>query len=309
MVKRKAKSAFCSRLTICCWVFWSLTLCASDKEADLDRSADITSQYKASIISETLAALIKQASKSGYSVHILSKHTENSFRVVILLGEKHCLNFCGTNEAGRALVDCVPLRGVEGYTPNSIVSKAFCYCLAPLMFCCSAFNAMKCGSMTNYAYESSKEKLNLVEAGNLDPKVVGLEEGHKADVAEDLAMLTIFVSAAGAVAVPIVWVYAPHAAKYVAYAVAALGSYIMSGIIAGPLLEKFLPKSWPTGWTRWLGYYGLAVHRNETMVDNIELAFDTHPEYDKLLSIVGMSHLPGMIKLLVKEKGYTEIDF
>ncbi len=86
------------------------------------------------------------------------------------------------------------------------------------------------------------------------------------------------------------------------------GSFVLGGV-AGAILEKCLPVSCSTRWTKWLGVYGLVVARNETMVANIENSFEEDPDYKAMVVVTGRGHQIGMARLLTTEEGYEEIAF
>lgn len=253
-----------------------------------------------------LQEALRRADEEGLTVKILTKGLGQDARWVIVLGEKHCCNCVSTSQAGRAVVDEVPLRGVEGYLPKSFITKAACCLLAPCSSCIQCGYQSSCGSLTNYAESTTPgEKTSLLEDGTQHTiKVFRLEEGHQGDLSEDLGMASyVAVALSGAAAL----VNCAFSSYPVFYASLGVVSYVGLSQMAVFMLEACLPWSMSTSWLRWFGINGLVVARNETMAPNIERIFHNYPDQTMLVVIVGKAHISHLLRLLINEHGYEQV--
>lgn len=254
-----------------------------------------------------LQEALRRADQEGLTVKILTKAHAESYKTVIVLGEKHCFNCASTSLAGRDVVDEIPLRGVEGYLPKSFISKAACCVLSPCSSCIECGYQSSCGSLTSYAHDTTPdEKTSLIEGGaGHKIKVFRLEEGHQGDVAEDLGMVSyVSVALSGLAAL----VNCAFNSYPVYYACLGVVGYVGLSQIAVFMSEACLPWSASTSWLRWFGINGLVVARNETMAPNIERIFQQNPDQTVQVAIVGKAHIAHLLRLLINEHDYELVE-
>jgi hypothetical protein len=91
--------------------------------------------------------------------------------------------------------------------------------------------------------------------------------------------------------------------------VAALAS--VPGVIAymGGYFNLFLPEKYQMPCSLLTGLQSADDERNKTMTLRMHTALEMRPETESMLVIVGLNHIPGIVKLLTETLGYREVSF
>jgi len=277
-------------------------------------AADLKQLIDKELISQDAVDALCQAQAQGYVVKILFNNERQT--IVALLGESHHCNSANTAKAGKKAMRMFGLVGVEGSVPTNCPTYAFDF-ISKLCFCC--FNSADAcartkGSLTDTALESSAIENSplLLESYEIQAEdwgqIVHLEEGHEPDCAENVISLLIPTTYCLPAACLITYFCAPSPVFLgVSFATLASAAYLISGG-CGYFLEEYLPLSWPTGWTRWVGIYGITAHRNETMAANTDRALKKLTHHKAMADIMGLLHIAGTNRLLRKLYGYESVE-
>jgi hypothetical protein len=278
----------------------ALNLCAL-----VSLSAHAVTKCEAGLTSSQLMQLERAESSQEYEVAILHGERQGKPRTVVLLGESHIKGSLASR-LGKETVQEFEFVGYEKVNIKRLIAG---YALKAVLMATYKLH----GYLTNQTYGSTihdaiKMARQNALTGEWPRETFHVERDHSPGAAEQLGSVLLppyFVL--GSAAPPtcllsacywgLSWAFLPHASSPAGWAaVAAFGtSFALKQIV-----------NLSGGVDNVISNLAGLEPRNATMVENSIAVFDERADVDKLLVIVGKSHVPGMVHLL-EEQGFKQV--